>query len=149
MIRDALPDLIKRPGQADIVVLKYFRDSLDTYNDVHQMVEEVWDARRSSFLPQPDQGGENEHIDITFALHLGMTTPVPEFRAENIAHRDGYERPGEDGVYVDKERFKVLGLPESLKPVFDIDIAVEKVKQMFPVGLQALPKDGMMCAPNT
>lgn len=150
MIRDALPNIIKRPGRADIVILEYSRDSLDTYKDIQWMVEEVRDARRSSFLPQPpDQDGENEHVDITFVWHLGMMTPVPEFRAKKIAYIDGYERPGEDGVEVDKEHFKLLGLPESLKPAFGIDTVVAKVKHLFPVGLQALPEDGMMWAPNT
>ncbi|KAL8791933.1 MAG: hypothetical protein Q9195_005509 [Heterodermia aff. obscurata] len=131
-IRDALPSLIKRPGHNDIVVLKYRRDSLDTYKDVLQMMEEMWKARRSSFLPKADSGHEDEEVDIGFAVHLGMTTAVPEFRAETIAYRDGYERPGEDGVYVDEEYFKDLGLPESLEPVFDIDAAVKKVKDQFP-----------------
>ena len=62
-----------------------------------------------------------------------MTTAVPEFRAEKIAYRDGHERPGEDGVYVDKGHFEKLGLPRSLKPAFDIDAAVKKVKDQFPV----------------
>ena len=63
-----------------------------------------------------------------------MTTAVPDFSAEKIAYRDGYESPGEDGVYVEKEHFTKLGLPESLKPAFDTDAAVTKVKEQFPVG---------------
>ena len=97
------------------------------------MAEEIWNARRSSFLPEADPGCEDEEVDITFTIHLGMTTAVAEFRAEQIPYRDGYERPGEDGVYVDKEYFKTLGLPESLQPEFDIDAAVKKVKDQFPV----------------
>ncbi|CAF9939983.1 MAG: hypothetical protein HETSPECPRED_002123 [Heterodermia speciosa] len=58
-------------------------------------------------------GDEEEEIDIGFALHLGITTAVLEFRAETIAYRDGYERLGENGVYVDKEHFKKLGFSES------------------------------------
>ena len=133
-IRDAVPSLINRPGRhSDIVVLKYHRDSLDTYEDVLHMVGEIWNARRSSFLPKVDPDNEDEEVDIDFAVHLGMTTAVPEFRAEKIAYRDGYERPGEDGVYVGEDYFKKLGLPESLKPAFDIDSAVEKVKTQFAV----------------
>ena len=90
-IRDAMPDLLKRPGRhSDIVVLKYYRDSMDTYEDVLQVVEEIWSARRSSFLPKADPENDDEEVDIDFAIHLGMTTAVPEFRAENhhkISHR--------------------------------------------------------------
>ena len=76
------------------------------------MVAEIWDSKRSTFLlPKADKDQENEEIDIAFSLHLGMTTKVPEFRAEKVAYRDGYWRAGEDGVEVDKEYFKKLGLP--------------------------------------
>ena len=97
------------------------------------MIREIWNARRSSFLPKAGSGDEDKKVDIDFAIHLGMTTAVPEFRAEKIAYRDGYERPGEDGVYVDKEHYKKLSLPESLEPAFDTDAAVKKVKTQFPV----------------
>ena len=125
--------MIKRPGGPDIVVHKHFRDSLDSYEEILQMVKEIWDAKRSSFFPKPDQNQVNEDVDIAFCLHLGMTTRVPEFRAEKIAYRDGYWRAGEDGVEVDKEHFKKLGLPESLKPGFNVDAAIAKVKQAYPV----------------
>lgn len=88
------------------------------------MVEEVWKARRSFFLPEPSPGYEDEVVDFAFGLHLGMTTTIPEFRAEKIAYRDEYDRAGEDGVYVDKEHFQKLGLSTSLEPIFDTDIAV-------------------------
>ena len=97
------------------------------------MVREIWDSKRSSFLPQADQSQAEEVIDIAFSLHLGMTTKVPEFRAEKIAYRDGYWRLGEDGIEVDKEHFKKLGLPESLEPGFDLDAAVARVKELYPV----------------
>ncbi|KAL8902572.1 MAG: hypothetical protein Q9207_004573 [Kuettlingeria erythrocarpa] len=146
MIRDAIPSLIKRPGHADIVVLRYYRDSLDTYDDILNMVAEIWNAKRSSFLPKPDEESEEEQrIDIAFALHLGMTTAVPEFRAEKIAYRDGYKRPGEDGVYVDQDHFKKLGLPESLEPAFDADGAVALLKEKFaevPIRASAEPNRG-------
>lgn len=131
MIRDATPSLISRPGKPDIVVLKYHHDSLD----ILKMIKEVWTARRSSFFPEPSPGQEDEVVNFAFGLHLGMTTAVPEFRAEKIAYRDGYERPGEDGVYIDKEYLYKLGLPESLEPAFDPDTAVARVKAAFPVRL--------------
>ncbi|QLI71263.1 uncharacterized protein G6M90_00g069810 [Metarhizium brunneum] len=116
VIRDATPSLISRLGKPDIVVLKYH--SLD---------------RSTIFLPsEPSHDQEDEVVDFAFGLHLGMTTAVPEFQAERIAYRDGYERPGEDGVYINKEYFQKLGLPESLDPAFDSDTAVARVKVTFP-----------------
>ncbi|KAK9444585.1 hypothetical protein VB005_01648 [Metarhizium brunneum] len=132
IIRDATPSLISRLGKPDIVVLKYHRDSLDISEDILKMIEEVWTARRSFFLPESSHDQEDEVVDFAFGLHLGMTTAVPEFQAERIAYRDGYERPGEDGVYIDKEYFQKLGLPESLDPAFDSDTAVARVKAAFP-----------------
>jgi hypothetical protein len=136
-IRDALPSVIRRSGKPDIIVLKFHRDSLDTYTDVLKVVEEAWQARRSSFSPEPEPGHENDLVDFAFALHLGMTTAIPEFRAETIAYRDGYKRPGEDGIFVDEEHFKKLGLPESFEPGFDSDKAVTHIKSLFPVSLSA------------
>ncbi|KAF5128311.1 hypothetical protein E5D57_009247 [Metarhizium anisopliae] len=133
IIQDATPSLISRLGKPDIVVLKYHRDSLDIYKDILKMIEEVWTARRSFFLPEPSHDQEDEVVDFAFGLHLGMTTAVPEFQAERIAYRDGYERPGEDGVYINKEYFQKLGLPESLDPAFDSDTAVARVKAAFPL----------------
>ncbi|XXG99309.1 hypothetical protein Hte_005646 [Hypoxylon texense] len=96
------------------------------------MVEELWTAGRSSFLPSPSPGHEDEVVDFAFGLHPGMTTAVPEFRVEKISYRDGYKRPGEDGVYVNREHFQKLGLPESLELAFDTDAAVARVKAEFP-----------------
>lgn len=119
------------PGHADLVVLKHFRDSPDTYEDILQMVEENWNAQRSSIMPKASQDDEDEKIDIACALHLGMTTAVPEFRAEKIAYRDGYKRPGKDGVHVDKDYFNRLGLLESLEPAFETDTAVPYAKKLL------------------
>lgn len=131
MIRDAAPNRIHRSGKPDIVVLKHHPDSLDVYAEVLKMVEQVWEARRSSFLPAPSAGQENDVVDFAFGVHMGMTTAVPEFRAEKIAYRDGYKRPGEDGVYVDEDHFRNLDLPASLHPTFDNDAAVASVKAKF------------------
>ncbi|KJK82408.1 hypothetical protein H634G_02602 [Metarhizium anisopliae BRIP 53293] len=90
MIRDATPSLSSRPGKPDIVVLKYHRNSLDIYEYILKMIEEVWTSRRSSFLPEPRPNQEEEVVDFAFGLHLGMTIAVPEFRDEKIAYRDGY-----------------------------------------------------------
>ncbi|KAL8953435.1 MAG: hypothetical protein Q9222_000709 [Ikaeria aurantiellina] len=133
-IRDAIPRLIKRPGHADIAIWKYHRDSLDTYKNILKMVEEIWNAKHSSFLPKAGpEDNEDDEVDITFVLYIRITTAVPEFRAKKVTYRDGYERAGEDRVYADKERFQKLRLPGSLEPGFDLDRAVASVKEQFPV----------------
>ena len=135
LIRATMPDLIQRPDRPEIVVLHYHRDSLDTHEDVLEVVSEVWRAHRSSFLSKTDDddGGKQNIVDITLVLHLSMTTAMPEFRVKKIAYRDGYTGPGEGSVYVDEDYFKNLGFPESLTPAFDCDIAVARLKKQFPV----------------
>lgn len=84
------------------------------------MVGEVWNAKRSSFRHKASQDCEDEQVDNAVALHLWMTTTIPEFRVKKIAYRNGYERPGEDDIHVNKEPFKRISLPEPLKPAFEV-----------------------------
>ena len=68
MIRDALPSLISRPGKPDIAVFKYKIDSLDVYADILEMVKELWDAHRSSFVAEPGQGTGDAVVDFAFGI---------------------------------------------------------------------------------
>ncbi|KFG85852.1 hypothetical protein MANI_011644 [Metarhizium anisopliae] len=58
-------------------------------------------------------------------------------------------RPGENGVYIDKEYFQKLGLPESLEPAFDSDTAVARVRPHFqyvsPTPFVVLQLKGLHC----
>ncbi|KAJ5505789.1 hypothetical protein N7453_004746 [Penicillium expansum] len=129
LVRDALPDAIDRPNKPIIRILKYDRDTLDTYADpVHT------DGSSS-------QG--NDHVDIDLILHLGMVAfDYPQtFTFETIAHRDGYELPGDDGKPVDSEELKQLGLPETLATTFDVEAAWRKVKAQFPDTPTSVSKD--------
>lgn len=54
LVRDALPDIIPRPDQKNIRILKYFRDTLDTYDDVRYVSRDIWSGKCSLFLPKPE-----------------------------------------------------------------------------------------------
>lgn len=146
MVRDALPNIISRTGgQKDIRIWKYYRDTLDTYDDVRRVSREIWTGEISSFTEvsetelaasSPQKKKSTGHVDIDLILHLGMAAlgyPSDEFHFETIARRDGYVLPGDDGKVVDSEQLKSLGLPEILSTSFDVEAAWRQVKQKFPV----------------
>ncbi|KAH6839441.1 hypothetical protein B0I37DRAFT_234467 [Chaetomium sp. MPI-CAGE-AT-0009] len=135
LVRDALPNVIERAGKKDIRILKYYRDTLDTYTDVRFVSNDIWGGKRSRFLPAPQPGEGEEHVDVDFILHLGMIAlgwDPNQFRFETIARRDGYELPGDDGKRVDSDYLKSLGLPEALSTALDVEAGWRKVKQDHP-----------------
>lgn len=132
LVHDALPDLIKRPGKRDVVIRKYKRVTVDTYDDVRQVSKDIWSGRRSFFLPKPKQEDEDSHVDIDFIVHLGMEVRDGFFGFETRARRDGYDQPGDDGVCVDSKGLAEEGLPEELFPRFDIKAAFKTVKEKYP-----------------
>ncbi|KAM7203896.1 hypothetical protein V8F33_001867 [Rhypophila sp. PSN 637] len=140
LVRDALPDMIQRPGKKDIRVLKYYRDTLDTYDDVRFVSRDIWAGDRSHFLPKPSDA-EDQHVDIDLILHIGMIAlgwDHKQFRFETMARRDGYELPGDDGKHVDSALLKALGLPEMLSTSLDVEAAWQQVKKEHPVGGRVL-----------
>ncbi|KGO37975.1 hypothetical protein PEX1_074730 [Penicillium expansum] len=147
LVRDALPDAIDRPNKPIIRILKYDRDTLDTYADVRRVSREIWGGSSSLFRKPVHTDGSssqgNDHVDIDLILHLGMVAfDYPQtFTFETIAHRDGYELPGDDGKPVDSEELKQLGLPETLATAFDVEAAWRKVKAQFPDTPTSVSKD--------
>ncbi len=147
LVRDALPDLIKRSDQKDIRILKYYRDTLDTYADVRNVSKDIWSGRRSAFLPPSQDSRDEELVRVDCILHLGMIAlgwDPDQFRFETVARRDGYELAGDDGKYVDSNHLKSLGLPETLTTSLEVEAAWRKVKEQFPVSVrsQSLPPVG-------
>ncbi|PNP46414.1 hypothetical protein THARTR1_10736 [Trichoderma harzianum] len=129
LVRDALPHIIKRSNQKDIRIFKDFRDTLDTYDDVRYVSRDIWSGRRLLFLPKPEPNDKEEHIDVHFILHLGMIAlgwDSNQFRFETMAHRDGYNLPGDDGKLVDSDQLRQLGLPETLSTSLDVETAWRK-----------------------
>lgn len=138
MIRDALPNIIRRNGKPDIEILKHARDSKDTYLDVRQVSKEIFEGSRRMFLPEPSSDEADDPANIDFVLHFGMETRGEQYAFETCAHRDGYEKPGADGTHVDSEHLKELGLPAILTTGFDVEAAFRKVRKAFPVSRLAL-----------
>ncbi|KAL6802586.1 peptidase C15 [Trichoderma sp. SZMC 28013] len=130
LVRDALPHIITRSNQKDIRIFKYFRDTLDTYDDVRYVSRDIWSGKRSLFLPKPEPNDKEEHIDVDFILHLGMIAlgwDSNQFRFETTARRDGYNLSGDDGKLVDSEQLRQLGLPETLSTSLDVKAAWIKI----------------------
>ncbi|KAI0104337.1 hypothetical protein GGR51DRAFT_561147 [Nemania sp. FL0031] len=135
LVRDTLPYIVSRPNKKDIRILKYFRDTLDTYDDVRSVSNDIWSGKRSLFLPKPQPGDNEEVVNIDAILHLGMIAlgwRHNQFRFETVARRDGYELPGDDGKHVDSDHLKSLGLPETLSTSFDINAACRIVQEHHP-----------------
>lgn len=136
LVRDALPNIIIRSNKRDVRIFKYFRDTLDTYDDVRHVSRDIWTGKRSLFLPKPEPGDKEEHVNVDFILHLGMVAlgwDPNQFRFETIARRDGYDLPGDDGKFVESDQLKRLGLPETLSTSLDVNAAWRKVKERYPV----------------
>lgn len=142
LVRDALPEVIKRPNKKDIRVLKYARDTRDTYEDVRRVSNDIWGGQRSLFLPIPHPHDKEDRVDVDLILHLGMVTlgwRTDQFRFETVARRDGYELPGDDGQYVDSDHLQKLGLPKILEASVDVEAAWRKVQEKFPVSIPCRP----------
>ncbi|KAM0445954.1 hypothetical protein ACHAO4_009541 [Trichoderma viride] len=126
LVRDVLPDVITSSNQKKIRIFKYFRDTLDTFDDVRYVSRDIWSGKRSLFLPKPEPNDKEEHVNVDFILHLGMIAlgwDPNQFRFETIAHRDGYNLPGDDGKFVDSDQLKHLDLPETLSTSLDVNAA--------------------------
>ncbi|KAJ8115850.1 hypothetical protein ONZ43_g4570 [Nemania bipapillata] len=139
LIRDALPDTITQDGKKLIRVMKYSRDTLDTFDDVRRVSNEIWGGKRSLFSPKAQQGEDEQHVEIDAILHLGMiglNWDPNQFRLETVARRDGYTLPGADNKIIDSEHLKSLGLPDTLSTLFNVKAAWEKVQQAHPVSLE-------------
>jgi hypothetical protein len=142
LVRDALPEVIKRPNKKDIRVLKYARDTRDTYEDVRRVSNDIWGGQRSLFLPTPHPNDKEDRVDVDLILHLGMVAlgyRTDQFRFETVARRDGYELPGDDGQYVDSDHLQKLGLPKVLAASVDVEAAWRKVQEKFPVSSRCGP----------
>lgn len=106
---------------------------MDTYDDVRRVSREIWSGRRSFFLPSAKQEEQDSKLDIDFIVHLGMEVRDGFFGFETRARRDGYDQPGDDGVYVDSKGLAEEGLPKELFPRFDVKAAFKTVKENYPV----------------
>lgn len=156
LVRDALPDTIERPNKKSIRILKYDRDTRDTYEDVRHVSREICSGESSIYRPvsHSDQEKDPKHsrkVRVDLIVHLGMVAlgwRPDQFRFETVARRDGYELAGDDGKHVDSAGLKSLGLPESLATSLDVQAAWTKVKDKFPVRLHLPESRRLFCHAN-
>ena len=127
-----LPDRIERKNRIPIRIIKYHTDFRNVITDM-DLIPPLWSGKKSVYEPDCGQG-KKIHIDAM--LHLGMNFS-DTWEVETRARRDGYDWVGDDGVPLPKhnggkgERWE--GLPEVLKPVFNVDHIVEGLQTMMPV----------------
>ena len=138
LLRDALPNIIERPGKPRIRILKYPVDLLCTYSNVKDAIPEIWSGRRLTYEPRKPDGP----LKLDFVLHMGMTTSDTTFAIEKLARKEGYKFPGVDGVPFPREDCKKGGCwgtcPAVLHSGFDIDKVQARVEKEVPVFLSPL-----------
>lgn len=130
MIRDGLPDTLVGHDKSNINILRYPKDIVCKYMDALSEVPKIWSGKREEFEPQDGAKGR-VHIDAL--IHIGMNPGSSAYSLEKRARRDGYEEPGEDGVYLPPSTFN--GLPEELHPWFDLDDVAHRLSKELPVRL--------------
>lgn len=127
-----LPDRIEREGRTPIKVIKFHTDFRNVITDM-DIIPTLWNGKKEVYDPTCKEG-EKIHIDAL--LHLGMNFS-DIWTVEKRARRDGYEWVGDDGVPLPKNNGEKggrwEGLPEELRPVFDVDRIVEGLHRVLPV----------------
>ncbi len=143
MVRDAMPDIIERHKAGPIKIVKYPHDIESHYSEVMRVIPELWRGKLSVFDPKCPP---NQMIHIDLMLHIGMRRSENCYCFEKKARRDGYEKPGSDGVQLppgNAERGGIWeGLPEVLEPALDIELAGGRVAKELPV---SVPLDRANC----
>ncbi len=129
-------------GEATIIILKYPQNIPCIYSEVRPMISRLWSGRRSVYQPQRS---DEEPREIDLMLHIGMRPSENCFCFEKVARRDGYDKPGSDGIYLpagDAEAGGIwVGLPESLTPDLDIDRVAARIAKEYQVQyMQLLPR---------
>lgn len=130
MIRDGLPDTLVGHDKSNINILRYPKDIVCRYTDALGEVPKIWSLKREEFEPQD---GAKGHVHIDALIHIGMNPVSSAYSLEKRARRDGYEEPGEDGVYLPPSTFN--GLPKELHPWFDLEDVAHRLSKELPVRL--------------
>lgn len=141
-VRDALPDSLQTASGRTVQILKYHRDTRDTYADVRQVSRDIWGGDPSFYHPPPPSSSA---VSIDFIVHLGMIAlgwDDAQFRFETLARRAGYALPGDDGQLVDAAELERLGLPAELHTALNVEAGCRQVKACFPVRIGFLSEIG-------
>ncbi|KAF4458060.1 Peptidase C15 [Fusarium austroafricanum] len=130
-VKKLMPDRIERRGHIPIKIIKYHTDFRNVIADMC-LIPPLWNKDKRVYDPNT-KPGKRIHVDAM--LHLGMNG-VNYWQVENRARRDGYDWVGDDGVPLPKcngvQGGRWEGLPEVLRPIFDVDAVVDKLHQQLP-----------------
>ncbi|EGX92159.1 Peptidase C15 [Cordyceps militaris CM01] len=140
-VRDALPDSLQTASGRTVQILKYHRDTRDTYADVRQVSRDIWGGDPSFYHPPPPSSSA---VSIDFIVHLGMIAlgwDDAQFRFETLARRAGYALPGDDGQLVDAAELERLGLPAELHTALNVEAGCRQVKACFPDTVACVSED--------
>ncbi|KAI8656998.1 hypothetical protein NCS56_01305500 [Fusarium sp. Ph1] len=131
-VKLALPDRIEREGRVPIKIIKYHTDFRNVITDM-DIIPQLWNEDKRVYEPDAKEG-KKIHIDAM--LHLGMNF-ADYWQVEKRARRDGYDWTGDDGVPLPSHNGdkggRWEGLPDQLRPVFDVDGIVDRLHQELPV----------------
>ncbi|KAI0115620.1 hypothetical protein GGR51DRAFT_503591 [Nemania sp. FL0031] len=126
-----IPDRIEREGRIPINVIKYHFDFRNVITDM-DIIPTLWNREKKVYDESAEDG---DKIYVDAMLHMGMNFS-DIWRIESRARRDGYEWVGDDGVPLPKynggEGGRFEGLPEVLKPMFNIDDMEKRVQEELP-----------------
>lgn len=125
-----LPDQIFRESKSPIHILKYPNDIKCEYVQCLKEFLTLWDGKLSVYKPNcpPDKP-----VSIDLMVHLGIDPSSSGFLLETRGRRDGYEEPGEDGLYLDRDTLK--GYPEELYTGLNVKTVASRLSKIAPVGL--------------
>jgi hypothetical protein len=131
-VKIKIPDRIERDGQIPIKVIKFPFDFRNVITDM-DIIPKLWNQEKKVY---DESSSQNEKIYIDAILHMGMTFGG-NWQVEKRARRDGYDWVGDDDKPLPKhnggEGDRWEGLPEELRPAFDVDQIVERLQKDYPV----------------
>lgn len=140
LVRNVLPEIIARPGKPAINILKYPEGVPCIYSWVIDMTRKILSGDGALF--QRDRDGDSEPFQPDLIVHLGMRgRPQPGYVFETLARKEGYDRPGQDGISFPQEMVNPGGewadLPDDLSTDLDVEgiraavLAVLSVSRTF------------------
>ncbi|KAI1099414.1 hypothetical protein F4804DRAFT_321877 [Jackrogersella minutella] len=135
-----LPDRIEREGRIPIKIIKYPVDFRNVIKDM-DLIPKLWSGDKRVYEPNCKKG---QKIYIDAMLHMGMNFS-DVWQVEKRARRDGYDWVGDDGVrlpkYNGKKGGRWDGLPEVLRPVFDVEHIATRLHEDLPNSLTKTSTD--------
>ena len=132
-VRDGLPELIEREGFLPIKVVKYPFDFRNVFKDMER-IPKLWSRKLNVY---DLDASEQDTTYVDGMIHMGMQPEESSWLIEIQARRDGYQWVGDDGKPIPPrnggpgDMFE--GLPDVLKPMYDVEGIGKILKKKHPV----------------